>query len=205
MRIEDAVARNALHATHWASEPLAFIAMETSKKRKGKGMLKQKVKKKATPGKKQKNANGISDGNFDMQEGGRRSNRAQRFHGMVGGEDSDDDGGFGKGSSMFLKMKERAYGSQLGKVGSILAQQDGIDLESLSVVGTCQVLEKKYLRLTAAPDQALVRPLSVLRKTLALLKQKWAEKPDYKYTSDQFKSMRQDLTVGPAMSALSPL
>jgi hypothetical protein len=193
-RIEDAVARNALHSTHWASEPLAFIAME-SKKRKGKGVLKAKVKKKVpTPnGKKQKNGKSISEGGFDMQENGRRSNRAQRFNGDGDGDDSDD-GDLGK-MSMFLKMKQNAYGSQLGKVGSILAYREGIDLESLSVVGTCQVLEKKYLRLTAAPDPSLVRPLTVLRKTLVMLKQKWAAKPDYKYTSDQFKSMRQDLTV----------
>lgn len=63
------------------------------------------------------------------------------------------------------------------------------------VVGTCQTLEKKYFRLTSAPIPAQVRPEPVLRQTLDLLKKKWKKEGNYSYICDQFKSMRQDLTV----------
>ncbi|ROW14024.1 hypothetical protein VPNG_04178 [Cytospora leucostoma] len=63
------------------------------------------------------------------------------------------------------------------------------------VVGICQKLEKSYLRLTAPPKPEVVRPESVLRQTLDLLKKKWRKERNYSYICDQFKSMRQDLTV----------
>lgn len=61
--------------------------------------------------------------------------------------------------------------------------------------GTCEVLEKRYLRLTAPPVPSKVRPERVLRQTLDLLKKKWRKEGNYTYICDQFKSMRQDLTV----------
>jgi hypothetical protein len=63
------------------------------------------------------------------------------------------------------------------------------------VVGTCQTLEKRYLRLTSAPNPAMVRPEPVLKQTLELLKKKWRTEGNYSYICDQFKSLRQDLTV----------
>lgn len=63
------------------------------------------------------------------------------------------------------------------------------------VVGTCTDLEKRYLRLTAAPKPSMVRPEQILHQTLDLLKKKWRKDQNYNYICDQFKSMRQDLTV----------
>ncbi|KAJ5734307.1 hypothetical protein N7493_003093 [Penicillium malachiteum] len=63
------------------------------------------------------------------------------------------------------------------------------------VVGRCQTLEKNYFRLTSAPNPETVRPLPVLEKTLNLLKKKWKSEGNYGYICDQFKSLRQDLTV----------
>ncbi|WEW59355.1 hypothetical protein PRK78_004825 [Emydomyces testavorans] len=63
------------------------------------------------------------------------------------------------------------------------------------IIGRCLDLEKNYFRLTAPPNPDTVRPLSVLKKTLDLLKKKWKLENNYNYVCDQFKSMRQDLTV----------
>ncbi|KAI1462118.1 SAC3/GANP/Nin1/mts3/eIF-3 p25 family-domain-containing protein [Annulohypoxylon moriforme] len=63
------------------------------------------------------------------------------------------------------------------------------------IVGLNENLEKRYLRLTAAPKAADVRPERVLHQTLDLLKKKWRKDGNYNYICDQFKSLRQDLTV----------
>jgi SAC3 family protein LENG8/THP3 len=64
------------------------------------------------------------------------------------------------------------------------------------VKGTCQTLEKAYFRLTSAPDPADVRPEEVLEKSLKLMSKKWKKREaDYRYIDEQFRSMRQDLTV----------
>lgn len=63
------------------------------------------------------------------------------------------------------------------------------------ITGTCQDLEKRYFRLTSAPKPETVRPVPVLKETLELLKRKWKAENKYGYICDQFKSMRQDLTV----------
>ncbi|VDK22275.1 unnamed protein product [Taenia asiatica] len=68
-------------------------------------------------------------------------------------------------------------------------------LEQFNIVGTMQELEKPYLRLTAAPDPANVRPPDVLKKAVAHVKQRWKERGDYLWVCEQFKSIRQDLTV----------
>jgi SAC3 family protein LENG8/THP3 len=63
------------------------------------------------------------------------------------------------------------------------------------IIGTCQNIEKEYLRLTAPPKPETVRPVPILRKTLRLLKDRHNGGADYGYINSQFKSLRQDLTV----------
>ncbi|KAJ3338385.1 hypothetical protein HDU93_009550 [Gonapodya sp. JEL0774] len=70
-----------------------------------------------------------------------------------------------------------------------------IDWDKYTIVGTSERLDKPYLRLTSAPDPSTVRPLHILEKSLKQLLKKWESNPDYTYICDQFKSIRQDLTV----------
>ncbi|KAF8449072.1 SAC3/GANP/Nin1/mts3/eIF-3 p25 family-domain-containing protein [Boletus edulis BED1] len=64
-----------------------------------------------------------------------------------------------------------------------------------TIVGTNQELFKDYLRLTSEPRPELIRPYPVLQQTLIELKKRWRERTAYDWICNQFKSLRQDLTV----------
>ncbi|KAG1672045.1 hypothetical protein FOA52_008921 [Chlamydomonas sp. UWO 241] len=62
-------------------------------------------------------------------------------------------------------------------------------------VGTSMAIEKEYLRLTSLPSASSVRPPTVLKLALDLVKARWREASDYEHACAQLKSIRQDLTV----------
>lgn len=70
-----------------------------------------------------------------------------------------------------------------------------VDANAGPIVGTCEILEKNYFRLTAPPNPSTVRPLPVLEKALDHVIARWKQSKDYTYVCDQLKSIRQDLTV----------
>ncbi|TMW57235.1 hypothetical protein Poli38472_003160 [Pythium oligandrum] len=82
------------------------------------------------------------------------------------------------------------------KKARVLTSEGELDLEAMTIKGTCQNIEKEYLRLTSAPHPSTVRPEPVLKKALEMVKTKWrAGKCDYIYACSQLKSIRQDCTV----------
>jgi hypothetical protein len=70
------------------------------------------------------------------------------------------------------------------------------DWDRFTVKGTSTALEKRYLRLTSAPDPGTVRPPEVLERALPHVIGRWrAEGLDYIWICEQVKAIRQDLTV----------
>ena len=64
------------------------------------------------------------------------------------------------------------------------------------IVGTSTTLEKPYLRLTERPVPSSVRPLSVLKKSLALMREKKRNGAPWKeYLAGQMQSIRQDIII----------
>lgn len=64
------------------------------------------------------------------------------------------------------------------------------------IIGTCKTLEKNYLRLTSEPDPSKVRPERILFQSMHYVLDKYRkEGAPYSYLNNQFKSIRQDLTV----------
>ena len=107
--------------------------------------------------------------------------------------------GFSKFDKADLDKRRQRF--QFGNSGTKTAppwgspQKEEDEMNDAPVVGLNDKLEKSYFRLTAPPRPETVRPLHVLEKTLAMLIKKWKTEKNYNYICNQFKSLRQDLTV----------
>eukprot|EP00956_Cyclotella_meneghiniana_P014225 scaffold21250_cov70-Cyclotella_meneghiniana.AAC.6 len=119
--------------------------------------------------------------------------RANRFQGKGGIDDVSS-----------LKSTVENAEKYMGKtiIGGSNRQLDEEDFERMTVKGTCKVLEKEYLRLTAPPRPELVRPQPILEKHLANLLKSWkkgrkhgGKVRDYNWYCSQYKALRQDLQV----------
>lgn len=99
-------------------------------------------------------------------------------------------------SKASLELRKKRFGDSLGyQDHSPRSESPAPVAPQGPIIGRCQELEKRYFRLTSAPNPDVVRPLPVLEKTLDFLKKKWRKENNYGYICDQFKSLRQDLTV----------
>jgi len=124
--------------------------------------------------------------------------RASRFSGRGGIADvvgSSVHSGVGSGVDRYMGK---------GVISGSKKVLDETDYERMTVKGTCELLEKDYLRLTSPPRAELVRPKPILEKHLTNLKKLWGKaendrggngKRDYLWFCSQFKAIRQDLTV----------
>ncbi|KAI9817939.1 MAG: Leukocyte receptor cluster (LRC) member 8 [Thelocarpon impressellum] len=113
------------------------------------------------------------------------------------GQDSWEDSKYQEGN-LQKRQKRFENGGKGGRPGKPWATKNETpppEEVAGPVVGRSEVLEKKYFRLTAPPNPDTVRPLAVLHRTLEMLKRKWRDERNYSYVCDQFKSLRQDLTV----------
>ncbi|RVX13750.1 SAC3 family protein A [Vitis vinifera] len=127
------------------------------------------------------------------EERKRRENRSKRFekgHGHRAETNHFRPKNFGAGS-LYTRRASALVLSKNFEEGGSRAVED-IDWDALTVKGTCQEIEKRYLRLTSAPDPSTVRPEEVLEKALLMVQN---SHKNYLYKCDQLKSIRQDLTV----------
>ena len=140
---------------------------------------------------KYKQTNLLQDGAGFKQSSKALAKRANRFSGPGGNEDVR--------TATARGIEDRYMGK--GIIGGFSKPLDETDYEFMKVKGTCQVLEKQYLRLTAPPKPELVRPLPILKRHLSNLQAEWALGPqskkrrDYLWFCSEMKALRQDLTV----------
>ncbi|XP_006644972.2 SAC3 family protein A isoform X2 [Oryza brachyantha] len=138
-------------------------------------------------------ANAITIAN-SPEEKKRREHRSKRFersHGAASSKSRSSAPNKEGPSNIYARRSISMLLNRSNGDGVSFAVED-LDWDALTVKGTCQEIEKRYLRLTSAPDPATVRPEDVLEKALHMVE---TSQKNYLYKCDQLKSIRQDLTV----------
>ncbi|KAG8044761.1 hypothetical protein GUJ93_ZPchr0079g2778 [Zizania palustris] len=127
------------------------------------------------------------------EEKKRREHRSKRFEKNLNSSSKSKNSAASKDviANVHARKAVSALLTRSCEDGTSLAVED-MDWDALTVKGTCQEIEKQYLRLTSAPDPATVRPEHVLEKALSMVE---TSQKNYLYKCDQLKSIRQDLTV----------
>jgi hypothetical protein len=82
----------------------------------------------------------------------------------------------------------------LGSTAATSRASSALPVVAVPLIGTCMVVEKSFLRMTQTPLAEDIRPESVLKQALMLVKSAWRAGQSYEYCSDQLRSIRQDLT-----------
>lgn len=101
-----------------------------------------------------------------------------------------------KVAALYERDFRGAAGEDESSPCSVHAQNGDEELVFEPVVGTCEVVEKDYLRLTTAPKPDMVRPPTVLKEAVKRVKKFWAGgQRDYDWVCRQMKSVRQDYKV----------
>lgn len=180
--ITQAFESNSVWTTNWADEPLPALSRPQSFKERWDAMQPESAAVSPTT-------------SSSMPTAKRKKSRFDVA--SVGSEMVDTDEQKAKRARRFEQMSLKpAPSASTVDSASIVGFSEGVpDYDEHTIIGHATKLEKSYLRLTSAPDPSTVRPLHVLRDTLDLLKKKWKEHANYAYICDQFKSLRQDLTV----------
>ncbi|KDR67967.1 hypothetical protein GALMADRAFT_257486 [Galerina marginata CBS 339.88] len=129
----------------------------------------------------------------------RRAERFQREHELERTKHSRSAGAVKANYQHAHLFNSRTLSSRSGSPHTANDEPEGdpnvIDWDQYTIVGTSQEIFKDYLRLTSEPKPETIRPYAVLQKTLTELKARWKAKTSYPWICNQFKSLRQDLTV----------
>ncbi|KAH7911063.1 SAC3/GANP/Nin1/mts3/eIF-3 p25 family-domain-containing protein [Hygrophoropsis aurantiaca] len=133
----------------------------------------------------------------------RRAERFQREHELERQKSTRVNGGQPslRAANQNAHLYNRIFNRDEGAYGAMANPEDPEadpnvpNWDKFTIVGTSQELFKDYLRLTSEPRPETIRPYPVLQQTLAELKKRWRQKTPYNWICNQFKSLRQDLTV----------
>jgi hypothetical protein len=131
-----------------------------------------------------------STNEWSEQDHAKRRDRAKRFERSV----SAARGGGGTETTSLDRTMQT-----LELLRHVASRGGHVNWDDVIVKGTCTLLLKDYYRLNEVPDPTTVRPEAILRQAVESMKEKHrADAPSkklYSFLNNQYKAIRQDLTV----------